>query len=259
MQTALGFNDTTEFAAAVHALRCANHIAVLTGAGVSAESGIPTFRDRLTGLWQQYQPEYLVSRTAFAREPDVVLRWHNWWREQIADKQPNAAHHALAQWQRQAQAAGQTVSLLTQNVDSLHEAAGAKVSKLHGTLARDRCQDCGRVFEPSAQAQTHMTTPTACPHCGGALRPDIVWFGEMLPPAAWQCAERACQTCDVLVSIGTSSVVYPAAGLIDMAKHHGATVIEINPTPTQTPAVDIVLAGKAGAVVPLLLQHVFKA
>lgn len=246
--------DTTDFAAAVTTLRHAKRIAVLTGAGVSAESGIPTFRDRLTGLWARYQPEYLVSIAAFEREPDVVLRWHNWWREQIADKQPNAAHHALAQWQQQAQAAGKTLTLMSQNVDSLHEAAGADVVKLHGTLAHEQCQNCGMVFEPSHIARMHLAPPATCPHCGGRLRPAIVWFGEMLPPEAWQRAERACQRCDVLVSIGTSSVVYPAAGLIDIAKHHGATVIEINPTPTQTPAVDIVLAGKAGEVLPLLVN-----
>ena len=236
---------------AADVIKCAQNIAILTGAGVSAESGISTFRDKLTGLWQQYQAEYLVSIQAFEKEPALVWQWHQWWRGQIADKQPNPAHFALGEWQALAKQQGKTWTLFSQNVDNLHEQGGATVAKLHGDLAKNRCHDCGKPYDKAI-----AITDTELKHCecGGLIRPDIVWFGEMLPQEAWQTAETAALNCDVLVSIGTSSVVYPAAGLIDLAKQQGATVIEINPHPTQTPEVDIVLQGKAGKILPLLVK-----
>lgn len=233
---------------AAQIIKNAQNIAILTGAGVSAESGISTFRDKLTGLWQHYQAEYLVSIQAFEKEPALVWQWHQWWRGQIADKQPNPAHFALGKWQTLAKQQGKTWTLFSQNVDNLHEQGGATVAKLHGDLAKNRCHDCGKPYDKAI-----AVTDNELKHCecGGLIRPDIVWFGEMLPQDAWQTAETATLNCDVLVSIGTSSVVYPAAGLIDLAKQQGATVIEINPKPTQTPEVDIVLRGKAGEILPL--------
>ena len=236
---------------AAQIIKNAQNIAILTGAGVSAESGISTFRDKLTGLWQQYQAEYLVSIQAFANEPELVWQWHQWWRGQIADKQPNPAHFALGEWQTLAKQQGKTWTLFSQNVDNLHEQGGATVAKLHGDLAKNRCHDCGKPYDKAI-----AVTDTELKHCecGGLIRPDIVWFGEMLPQDAWQTAETATLNCDVLVSIGTSSVVYPAAGLIDLVKQQGATVIEINPNPTQTTAVDIVLPNNAGEILPMLVN-----
>ena len=180
-----------------------------------------------------------------------MWQWHQWWRGQIADKQPNPAHFALGKWQTLAKQQGKTWTLFSQNVDNLHEQGGATVAKLHGDLAKNRCHDCGKPY-----AKAIAVTDTALKHCecGGLIRPDIVWFGEMLPQEAWQTAEKATLNCDVLVSIGTSSVVYPAAGLIDLAKQQGATVIEINPNPTHTTAVDIVLPDNAGKILPLLVN-----
>lgn len=244
---------TSNLATAAKVIKQANNIAILTGAGMSAESGIATFRDKLTGLWENYQPEYLVSVQAFDHEPALVWQWHQWWRSQIADKQPNPAHIALAQWQQLAQNKGQRWTLFSQNVDSLHEQAGATVAKLHGDLSKNRCHACGKPYKQATD--TNDTTLRHC-DCGGLIRPDIVWFGEMLPQPAWQTAEDATFNCDVFVSIGTSSVVYPAAGLIHLAKQQGATVIEINPNPTQTPDVDIVIQGKAGEVLPLIVKKI---
>lgn len=180
-----------------------------------------------------------------------MWQWHQWWRGQIADKQPNPAHFALGEWQALAKQQGKTWTLFSQNVDNLHEQGGATVAKLHGDLAKNRCHDCGK---PYAKAIDITDTELKHCECGGLIRPDIVWFGEMLPQDAWQTAETATLNCDVLVSIGTSSVVYPAAGLIDLAKQQGATIIEINPNPTQTTAVDIVLPDNAGKILPLLVK-----
>lgn len=242
---------TSEFRQAVEVLNQAQHIAILTGAGISAESGIPTFRDKLTGLWEQYQAEYLVSIQAFEEKPELVWQWHQWWRGQIADKLPNPAHFALGQWQQLAKAQGKTWTLFSQNVDNLHEKGGATVAKLHGDLSKNRCHDCGKPYQSTIDFEEIELKHC---ECGGLIRPDIVWFGEMLPQAAWQMAEDATFNCDVLVSIGTSSVVYPAAGLIHLAKQRGAKVIEINPNPTQTQEVDIVLQAKAGEVLPSLVN-----
>ena len=240
---------------AIKVINKAKNIAILTGAGISAESGIATFRDKLTGLWEQYNAEYLVSIQAFEREPALVWRWHQWWRSQIADKQPNPAHHALAQWQKIAQKNGQNWTLFSQNVDNLHEQAGATVAKLHGDLSKNRCHNCGKVYNQPIELDDDELKYCDNADCGGLIRPDIVWFGEMLPEDAWHIAQTATMTCEVFVSIGTSSVVYPVAGLIHLAKQQGATVIEINPNPTQTPEVDIVLQGKAGEVLPLLVKN----
>lgn len=238
-------------------------ICILTGAGISAESGIPTFRDKQTGLWENYGVEDLATPEAFARDPKLVWSWYQWRRQLVADKVPNPAHHALAQWQYHAQTSEQQVTLITQNVDDLHEQAGSAVTHLHGHLWHDRCGQCEIPYlEQSRAAYIKQDTIRfddkliTCPHCDGYIRPDIVWFGEALPVQAWQTAEEAAANCDVFISIGTSSLVYPAAGLSQLAKQNGAQVIEINPDPTPNTIVDITLIEKAGVILPLLIEEI---
>ena len=238
-------------------------VCILTGAGISAESGIPTFRDKQTGLWENYRAEDLATPEAFTRDPKLVWSWYQWRRQMVADKAPNPAHHALAQWQYHAQTSDQTVTLITQNVDDLHEQAGSAVTHLHGQLWRDRCGQC-EIPYPEQSRGAYIKQDTirfndkliTCPHCDGYIRPDIVWFGEALPVQAWQTAEEAAANCDVFISIGTSSLVYPAAGLSQLAKQNGAQVIEINPDPTPNTIVDITLIEKAGVILPLLIEEI---
>lgn len=257
----------------------AKKIAVLTGAGVSAESGVPTFRDKQTGLWANFRAEDLATPTAFARDPQLVWSWYQWRRQLIRDKTPNAAHLALADWQQYASDHQQRLTLITQNVDDLHEQAGSTVTHLHGHLWRNRCHHCHTPYVdqqstachstsnpqdssiPSALHHTTLTTDSddrliTCHLCGGYIRPDIVWFGESLPMEAWQDAEQAAAECDVFISLGTSSLVYPAAGLAQLAKKNGAKIVEINPNPTPNTQVDISLAAAAGIVMPALVTQI---
>ena len=237
-------------------------ICLLTGAGISAESGIPTFRDKQTGLWENYGVEELATPEAFARDPKLVWSWYQWRRQLVANKKPNPAHHALAQWQYHTQSSDQQLTLITQNVDDLHEQAGSTVTHLHGNLWRNRCSQCETLYQDQARASYDTQnalnfgdTLITCSHCDGYIRPDIVWFGEALPVQAWEIAESAAADCEVFISIGTSSLVYPAAGLAQLAKQNGAKVIEINPHPTPNAIVDITLAEKAGVVLPILIQQ----
>ena len=252
-----------EVALATKLLKSKQRICILTGAGISAESGIPTFRDKQTGLWENYGVEDLATPDAFIRDPRLVWSWYQWRRQMVADKAPNPAHHALAQWQYHAQTSEQQVTLITQNVDDLHEQAGSAVTHLHGNLCGNKCSQC----ETPVQNQTRNSYSSenalsfdealmTCEHCGGYIRPDIVWFGEALPVDEWQTAENAATNCEVFISIGTSSLVYPAAGLSQLAKQNGAQVIEINPDPTPNTLVDITLAEKAGIILPLLIQEI---
>jgi NAD-dependent deacetylase len=238
-------------------------ICILTGAGISAESGIPTFRDKQTGLWENYGAEDLATPEAFARDPKLVWSWYQWRRQVVADKKPNPAHDALAQWQYHSQSSGQQITLITQNVDDLHEQAGSTVTHLHGHLWRNRCSQCRTPYQKqsrgsysSADTMDYSEALINCPHCDGYIRPDIVWFGEALPVQAWETAEQAAADCEAFISIGTSSLVYPAAGLAQLAKDDGAQIIEINPHPTPNTIVDITLAEKAGVVLPLLVQKI---
>lgn len=240
-------------APALSVLRSANAICILTGAGISAESGIPTFRDKQTGLWERYRAEDLASIDAFERDPALVWSWYQWRRELVQDKVPNPAHHALAQWQQHSHNLGQQLTVITQNVDDLHEQAGSEVTHLHGELWKNHCSGCGGEY-PSTVEPTHRDL-IQCPHCGGLIRPSIIWFGEMLPEQAWQTAQDAALNCQVFVSIGTSSLVYPAAGLAQLAKQNAATVIEINPNPTTNPLVDIQLPYPAGMLMPVLVAE----
>jgi NAD-dependent deacetylase len=230
----------------IEKLRSAGRVTVLTGAGISAESGVPTFRDAQTGLWAQYDAYELATPEAFARNPRLVWDWYAWRRKRVAEAQPNAGHHALARMQDQFE----SFNLITQNVDGLHARAGSRdVVELHGNIARIRCsRGCGEVKEFDAS-----DLPPRCPLCGGPLRPDLVWFGERLPPDALACAEAAAADCDVFFSVGTSAQVFPAADLPLVALQAGATVVEINPAETLlTPRIHYALRGKSGAILPEL-------
>jgi NAD-dependent deacetylase len=206
----------------IDTLRAARHIAVLTGAGISAESGLPTFRDKLTGLWEQYRPEDLSTPEAFRRNPRLVWEWFAMHREAMAAAAPNPAHLALARMER----AVPQYTLLTQNIDGLHRRAGSvNIVELHGNIARTKCFEEDTLVESWEETEA---VPPRCPRCGGPLRPDVVWFGELLPAAALETATNTAKQCDVFFSIGTSGIVEPAASLAYRALSSGATVVIIN-------------------------------
>jgi NAD-dependent deacetylase len=224
----------------------ARSVFVLTGAGISAESGVPTFRDALTGLWARFDPEELASEEAYRRQPALVWEWYQHRRELVAAARPNPAHYALA-----ALAAQKPVTLVTQNVDGLHQRAGSEhVIELHGNLFANKwLNGCGRCDEATAIPGD----PPRCSLCGALMRPGVVWFGEDLPRVARFRAEHAAETADLCLVVGTSGLVYPAAGLPGLAKDHGARVVVVNPQPSvldQT--ADVVLPAAAGACLPLL-------
>ena len=230
-------------------LRSARHVAVLTGAGVSAESGIPTFREAQTGLWERYTPEDLATPQAFQNNPRLVWEWYVWRAELVALAQSNPGHFALSAMADQVP----KLTLITQNVDGLHQAAGSQgVLELHGSLHRYRCSREGTLVTNWKEVGS---IPPRCSACSAYLRPDVVWFGESLPQAILTAAIQAAQDCDTFFSIGTSSLVYPAASLPLLALEHGAVCIEINPLPTPlTSSVTYHFQGPSGDILPALLQ-----
>ncbi|EME21405.1 SIR2 family NAD-dependent protein deacylase [Rhodococcus triatomae] len=221
-------------AALLDTVRSAERVVVFSGAGMSAESGVPTFRDALTGLWARFDPTELATPQAWERDPDLVWAWYEWRAAMVRRVAPNAGHRAVADWARSAQ-----LTVVTQNVDDLHERAGSAVAAhLHGSLYAPRCGGCTRPaeldddrFDGMAEPAERMTPPS-CVHCGAAVRPGAVWFGEPLPDAAWATAADAAENCDLMVVVGTSGVVYPAAELPLRAVRAGATVVEVNPQRT---------------------------
>lgn len=228
----------------------AQRVVALTGAGISAESGVPTFRDAQTGLWARYSAEELATPEAFLERPRLVWDWYAWRRNLVRRAEPNPGHAALVRLQ----ALFPHFTLVTQNVDGLHARAGSHdVVELHGNLETTLCWDEGTVvtdFSDDGQAAPR------CPRCGGLLRPGVVWFGESLPKAALERAERAAASCDAFLSIGTSSLVHPAASLPVVAQRRGALLLELNPSPTPlTPLVDAALPGPAGQVLPELVRQ----
>jgi len=215
---------------------------VLTGSGVSAASGVPTFRDAQSGLWAKYDAESLATPQAFTKNPALVWDWYQWRRSLIAGTEPNPAHISLAELASMRPG----LTLVTQNVDGLHQRAGSKsVIEFHGNIGRNKCFDCGGIADCSPDSAAR---PPRCDRCGGLLRPDVVWFGEAIPGAALEAAAAAADAADVFLSVGTAALVYPAAGLAQAAAAAGATIVEINPERTPLSAMaDYVLDGSAAS------------
>jgi NAD-dependent deacetylase len=225
----------------------ARSIAVLTGAGISAESGVPTFRGP-GGLWRDFRPEDLATPEAFERDPRLVWEWYDWRRAKIAGAEPNLGHYALVTLEKRAP----ELTLITQNVDGLHARAGSRnVLEIHGSLWRTRCGSCREVRENREVPLPRL--PPRCP-CEGLLRPDVVWFGEPLPLETLRRTFRALEACDLLLVVGTSAVVHPAASFAETVLARGVPVVEVNPEATPiSGAVTHSLRGPAGQLLPRLL------
>ena len=233
----------------VATLRSAGSVAVLTGSGISAESGVPTFREAQTGLWARFDPEQLATPEAFARDPRLVWEWCTWRRELVQKAAPNPGHEALAELERHVP----SFALITQNVDGLHRRAGSRnVIELHGNIRRSKCSREGIIVEPH---EDDTGVPPSCPRCGAHLRPDVVWFGETLPAGAFAEAFDAARDCNLFLSVGTSGLVQPAASLPFEALRRGAVVVEVNPNDTPlTRHASYALRGLAGEVLPDLVE-----
>ena len=240
----------------ISALREARRVAVLTGAGVSAESGIPTFREAQRGLWARFQPEELATPRAFQDNPRRVLSWYRWRKNLIDQADPNPAHQALASLEKYCQENQQEFLLITQNVDNLHHRAGSRqMVKLHGSLTDLKCFQCGQPSSYNLSTWQEEDDLPRCEDCGGLLRPDVVWFGESLDGEALERALQAANAAQVFFSIGTAAVVHPAASLPLQAKRGGAVLIEINPDQTPvTAAADFAFHYPAGGVLPALIK-----
>ncbi len=243
--------DETTLADLARAVGAARTIAVLTGSGLSAASGVPTFRDAQTGLWAHYRPEELANPEAFERDPTTVWQWYRARRQTLAEIVANDGHRALADLANELP----DVRLITQNVDGLHQQAGhSNVIEFHGNIRVNQCHNEGREVE----VDDAVDTPPACPHCGGLVRPGVVWFGEAIDPQAIERATQAAQACDVFLSVGTSAEVHPAAGLADLARRNGAHIAEINPDATPlSDRVTWIVRDSAARVLPELrrLSH----
>jgi len=234
-----------------HRLSHTSKVAVLTGSGISADSGIPTFRGK-DGIWKKFQPEELANFNAFIHNPSLVQSWYNHRKEIIQKVKPNASHYALAELEK-------LVSdcwIITQNIDNLHQSAGSQqVVELHGNIFKNYCIKCNKRYDGTDSIKKRGE-PYQC-ECGGLIRPDVVWFGELLPTEEYRKAEQVCQMSDLLMSIGTSGIVYPAAGLPLIAKKNGAFLIEINPNPTEISYImDINFRQESEEVLPLIIQAI---
>lgn len=241
-------------------LRKAYRVVVFTGAGVSAESGIATFRDALTGLWTHFRVEDLATLEGFQRDPELVWAWYEARRAQVLRAQPNPAHQAIAKMAKLLP----RVTVVTQNVDDLHERAGSTgVLHLHGSLHTPRCALCGAPHPmplclPADTRGENRLAPPRCSMCGGLVRPGVVWFGEMLPQEELSAAQKAAMACDFLLCVGTSGVVWPAAGLPALARDTGATVVQVNADASDLDAIcQFNLRGPAGKLLPQLVQAAF--
>ncbi|MBA7685800.1 NAD-dependent protein deacylase [subsurface metagenome] len=237
----------------IEVLQDANRVAILTGAGISAESGIPTFRGE-EGLWKKYRPEELATPAAFSQDPKFVWEWYDWRRGIFAQKEPNPGHKVIARWEE----AFPTVSLITQNIDGLHQKAGSKnIWELHGNIWKLRCTEEGTITENYETPLKEI--PPLCPNCGALLRPHVVWFGESLSPTILQKSIQLSSECDVMFVIGTSAVVQPAASLPFEASKAGAKLVEINPDPTPLSLyADFSIRGKSGEILPLIDEELKK-
>lgn len=233
-------------------LQTASAVTVLTGAGISTESGVPTFRGE-DGLWKKFKPEELANFEAFVKNPDLVWEWYSYRRKIIESIRPNRGHYAIAEMEKH----HKNFTLITQNVDNLHIRAGSKnVYELHGNIMKNYCIKCGK-----RAIEEHIFNLKSAPRCecGGLLRPDVVWFGELLPENVWNASVHAAETSKVFFAIGTSAVVYPAASLPQIAKRAGAYVVEINIETTElSPIADEVILGKAGEILPQIVENVYR-
>ena len=231
-------------------LQSVDSVTVFTGAGISAESGVPTFRGD-EGIWKKFKPEELANFDAFMKNSELVWEWYKARKKIIASVQPNPGHVALADMEQRFR----KFSVITQNIDNLHQRAGSKqVYELHGNIERNYCVSCGKLF-PDERIMSEPAVPR-CGSCGGLVRPDVVWFGEMLPADQWDKSVEAAERAELFLSIGTSAVVYPAASLPGIAKLAGAYVVEINLERTDlSPIADEVILGRSGDILPKLLQQ----
>jgi NAD-dependent deacetylase len=231
-------------------LKSDQRVVVFTGAGVSAESGIPTFRNKFDGLWTQYSVDDVASADGFKANPKLVWDWHADLRKKILDSAPNPAHQAIALMETMLP----EFTLITQNIDGLHQRAGnTKVIELHGNIHKIRCHD--RCTDENEVSWETYEYDQPCPHCGGKLRPDVVWFGESLSKDSYGKGKEAVRKCTLLFCIGTSSVIYPAASFPFEAAHRGAMVVQINPNATELDLVTpYVFRGKAGDVMPMIVN-----
>lgn len=238
----------------IQRLSNARFVTVFTGAGISAESGIPTFRDP-GGIWSKFKPEELANLDAFLANPPLVQSWYRERRRVVSDAEPNAGHIALAELEQRLEERGHRFAIVTQNVDNLHRRAGSKnVIELHGNLARNYCYECKREASEEEMRTEADDDPIVCVSCGGLIRPDVVWFGETLPYEAIEAAVDAARRASVCLSIGTSAVVYPAAQIPLLAAENGAYVAEINIEPSAIAhEIDEVIQGKSGEVLPVLV------
>jgi NAD-dependent deacetylase len=245
--------DPDKLSAARRLLSAASRVTVLTGAGVSAESGIPTYRGAGGGLWDGLSVEQWATPEGFARDPQRVWKWYSDRRVQLGEVRPNPAHFALAELQRRLARRGGKLTLVTQNIDALHQAAGSEgVLELHGSLRKIRCTRCAYAADVGCEPIEELP---ACPRCASHVRPAVVWFGEALPPGIWEAAVEAAQNCDVFLAVGTSAAVYPAAGLVELAVGCGAQAIEVNVEATALSSLAAVaLRGAAGEVLPGLVE-----
>jgi len=242
----------------IAAIRASQLLVVFTGAGVSQESGLATFRVPQTGLWERFNPEDLATPQAFRRQPELVWGWYEWRRMQVMRAAPNPAHTAIKTLAERVP----RLTLITQNVDDLHERAGSHpVIHLHGTLMQPRCSRCGEPHRlagdiPEEPDGGRLLPPPLCTSCGGLIRPAVVWFGEGLPQDQWQAASLAAGSCDTFFCVGTSGAVQPAASLIDRAMEAGAVTVQINPNPTGLEdQLSYALSGPAGTVLPEIVRR----
>lgn len=241
----------------IRALRTRERVVVLTGAGVSAESGIPTFREAQSGMWARFRPEELATPQAFRRNPGRVWAWYQWRRNLIADAAPNPAHRAIAEMEQHLS----HFTLITQNVDGLHSQAGSTAPiELHGNITRNRCFEEGTIVKSGEEIASNSDDPPRCPRCGAFVRPDVVWFGESLPAHAMDAALKATHRAQAFFCVGTSALVHPAAALPYAAIERGALTVEVNPQETPVSSLaDYVLRGPAGEVLPELVSKVWSA
>ncbi len=231
----------------VKKLSTAKSVVVFTGAGVSAESGVPTFRDK-GGLWTKFKPEELANFDAFMKNPDLVTSWYSYRRKIMGEVKPNPGHYAITEFEN----LFDDFCVITQNVDNLHRRAGSKkIFELHGNIERNYCIKCKKNHDLTGNYSEHAIK---C-ECGGLIRPDVVWFGEILPQDQYSGAVAAAESCDVFFSVGTSAVVYPAAYMIIYAKQAGAFVVEVNVDYTDlSHYANVTLIGKAGEILPAIIK-----